>query len=202
LSTLLLVDFDGTLTRKDSTRWLVSALLSRRPWLIPFILVDLFQLVLARFAKSPDALQQSKCRMTGKLIRNIRPEVLEKCLRSFSVQVERHSRPERMEKLLEHTSQGDRVWIVTASPDFAVQFALKTVGPDQVIGTRYEIRDGRYTGRLASPPCFAGEKVNRVEAQLRKENLNWPEQTEGWADSPSDEPLMSRCTRQIWVDPS
>ena len=198
MKTLILVDFDGTLTRKDSTVRLLLSLVRHHPRRIPALLPDLRRMLAARGRGDADGLQAAKCRAVGTLIQGLTDGELEAALYTYTLRVARLFRPTLLLHLKNEQWAGKRVFIVTASPDLAVQYALSRYGLE-VIGTRFEKRKGRYTGTLATPPCFGPEKLTRVEARLREEGLAWPEDTEGWADSPSDQPLLDRCTRQMWV---
>jgi len=65
---ILVFDFDGTMIKRDSTLWLIRALL-RENWLkAPLTFFYLAGMFFARSGK-PERLQELKCRCIGHLIR-------------------------------------------------------------------------------------------------------------------------------------
>lgn len=73
----------------------------------------------------------------------------------------RRLRPEVKERLDWHRSRGDRVVVVSASPEVYVGPAGRLLGVDGVIATRLEVSDGMLTGRYEGANCRGEEKVRR-----------------------------------------
>lgn len=70
-----------------------------------------------------------------------------------------------VEVLDHHLRRGDDVYIVTASmKEWVEPWASRKAIP--VIGTEFEVRDGKLTGHLATPNCRGPEKVTRIKAMV------------------------------------
>ncbi|WP_456448000.1 histidinol-phosphatase [Thiolapillus sp.] len=99
-----------------------------------------------------------------------------------------------------HRKRGDDLLIITATNAFVTAPIAATFGIDQLIATEPEIRNGRYTGRVAGTPCFREGKVKRLEAWLQEHDQNLGN---AWfySDSHNDLPLLEKVTHPIPVDP-
>ena len=63
-----------------------------------------------------------------------------------------------------HKKAGDTVIIITATNRFITQPIAQRLGVTELLATEAEFKDGRYTGRAASIPCFRDGKVRRLRA--------------------------------------
>ena len=99
-----------------------------------------------------------------------------------------------------HRKRGDDLLIITATNAFVTAPIAAIFGIDQLIATEPEIRNGRYTGRVAGTPCFREGKVKRLEGWLQKHDQNLGN---AWfySDSHNDLPLLEKVTHPIPVDP-
>ncbi len=102
-----------------------------------------------------------------------------------------------------HRDAGDVCAVVTATNSFVTAPIAREFGLEHLIATEPEMRDGRYTGKVAGTPCFREGKVRRVDewlaAQGRK--LSGFEASTFYSDSHNDLPLLERVTRPVAVDP-
>jgi len=74
-----------------------------------------------------------------------------------------HVRPEVRRRLDWHRGRGDRVVVVSASPEAYVVVAADRLAADATIATRLEVDvDGRLTGRYDGANCRGEEKVRRL----------------------------------------
>ncbi len=72
-------------------------------------------------------------------------------------------RPDALERWRGHKAQGDRVIIVTASPEIIIRPFAERLGADTLIGTRLHLDDAhRVTGRFDGDNCRGQEKVRRI----------------------------------------
>ena len=58
----------------------------------------------------------------------------------------------------EHQDQGHQVVIISNAPAFMIAPVAKALQVEDIIGTRLEIKDGRFTGRLVKPLCYGKGK--------------------------------------------
>ncbi len=68
-----------------------------------------------------------------------------------------------------HRNRGDTLLVITATNRFVTEPIVQRYGIDNLLATRPEVKDGRYTGNFVGEPCFQQGKVK----QLRQ----WPQDT-------------------------
>ena len=190
----LLVDFDGTLTKKDTNRVLVLSLLKKRPICFWVVIYAIFKM---KFSKSSNNVQFWKNWCIGKLITGMNPEDLNLALESFKKSIINIIRPELLERLLHRKKNGETILVVTASFQEAVSYTLKNQD-FCVIGTQYCEKDGIFTDSIVEPMCFGEGKVQKI--------LKWVENcghevhfVEAWSDSLSDMPMMKLANKRVWI---
>ncbi len=108
--------------------------------------------------------------------------------------------PPAKELLRKHRERGDYLLIITATNRFVTEPIAELLGVDHLLATDPEIRDGRYTGRVAGTPCFREGKVLRLKEWLDATGRNL---AESWfySDSHNDLPLLEQVTFPVAVDP-
>ncbi len=81
--------------------------------------------------------------------------------------VARHLRPDVRQRFDWHRDRGDRVVIVSASPEVYVRVAGSLLGADGVVATRLAVgEDGRLTGHYEGANCRGEEKLRRLRAWM------------------------------------
>jgi phosphatidylglycerophosphatase C len=78
--------------------------------------------------------------------------------------LEQHLRPEVKRRLDWHRDRGDRVVVVSASPEAYVAPAARLLGADGAVATRLEVAGGALTGRYDGANCRGEEKLRRLTA--------------------------------------
>lgn len=99
-----------------------------------------------------------------------------------------------------HRSQGNELLIVTATNRFVTQPIAETLGVRHLLATEPEMKNGRYTGRVAGTPCFREGKVTRLLDWLQERGGNLA-QSWFYSDSHNDLPLLEMVTHPVAVDP-
>ncbi len=157
-------DFDGTVTRRDST---IAFCLSAVPvWrLAPAVALRLPQLAgcgLGLVTRS-----RLKEYLLGAFFRGVDERELRGRAASWAVrELPRLVRPTALARLRWHQLQGHRVVLASASLEIFLEPWARAVGVRDVLATRLEVRDGRLTGRLEGRNCYGLEKVKRLRALL------------------------------------
>ncbi|HJV25823.1 MAG TPA: HAD family hydrolase [Aromatoleum sp.] len=102
-----------------------------------------------------------------------------------------------------HRERGDLCALVTATNDFVAAPFARLLGIDQLLSSRAEVRDGRFTGEVEGELCHGAEKVSRVEAWLAGLGLRWDDLSHStfYSDSASDLPLLARVAEAVAVRP-
>ena len=155
-------DFDGTLTDGGSVFGFLSALTGRHT------------VTSASLALAP---RLAHAALVGGAVADHTKELLfERVLAGVTVDragevgtafahrhLARHLRPDVRDRFDWHRGRGDRVVIVSASPDIYVRVAGERLGADGVIATHLAVNDqGALTGRYEGANCRGDEKLRRL----------------------------------------
>ncbi len=109
-------------------------------------------------------------------------------------------RPEARRLVDQHRHAGRATYIVSAAPQEIVEPLAKSLGMTGAIGTRGEVADGVYTGRLEGPFVYAEGKVEAIEELARWERLDLA-QCYAYSDSASDLPMLNAVGHPVAVNP-
>jgi len=106
-------------------------------------------------------------------------------------------------RVLEHRERDHEIVLITATNSFLAEPIAGELGIENVLATRPEMRDGRFTGRVDGPPCYRAGKLAHLERWLAARSLRFDELDETWfySDSHNDVPLLERVDHPIAVDP-
>ena len=110
--------------------------------------------------------------------------------------------PDAARRLLA-SHRDDLVAIATATNRFITEPIARELGVEHLIATEPEMRDGRFTGRVAGTPSFREGKAARTLAWLAARRQSLGDFSESWfySDSINDLPLLERVTHPVAVDP-
>lgn len=191
---VLLLDFDGTMTHKDTTRILIFSLLRRRPWRVVLVLHLLLRLV---FGGQGQQVQTAKDRCLGLLLAGLSDAEAELALQRYKNIVSLLLREVLLELVNERHAAGQKILVVTASAENAVRCVTSHL-PVRVVGTRFMAHQGRYTGALEGQGCYGAAKVSRIHAWANQQKLQ-VRFVEAWSDSLSDWPMMQLAEKRVWI---
>ena len=184
-STLVLFDFDGTVTRKDSLFDFIRFYRGRTSlylgmlWLAPMLVVFKLGLipnwkakerVLTHFfAHEPEEVFQQKCAMYAQQ------------------RLPRIVKDSALRKIREHQKQGADVYLISASAENWLQSWCESMGLP-LIATRLEVQDGKLTGRIAGNNCYGPEKASRIRCEI---DLSRYDTIYGYGDSRGDREMLA-----------
>lgn len=105
--------------------------------------------------------------------------------------------------IAKHRRLGHLLVLTTATSRFLTGPVAHELGFEHHIATEPEIRDGRYTGRVAGTPNMREGKVERLLEWLAARGLSMSDFRESWfySDSQNDLPLLSHVTHPVAVNP-
>jgi HAD superfamily hydrolase (TIGR01490 family) len=98
-----------------------------------------------------------------------------------------------------HRALGRRVFIVSSSPEEVVKPLAEHLGITDVIATRAEIEDGKYTGRLAFY-CYAENKAVAIAEVAEREGIDLSA-SYAYSDSATDLPMLQAVGNPVAVNP-
>jgi len=100
----------------------------------------------------------------------------------------------------EHLSSGDEVWLVTASPEDFANLIAERLGFTGAIGTKAEIKDGKYTGDLNGKLLHGKEKAIAITELTKVRGINLKD-CFAYSDSHNDLPLLSAVGHPRAINP-
>jgi HAD superfamily hydrolase (TIGR01490 family) len=162
--TVAVFDFDGTITRRDSTLAFCLAAVPRPRLLLGTARVSP-QLAAYRFRLLPNwAVKEAVLRA---FFAGAAEEALRARAAAWAVRdLPRLVRPAAADRLRWHQEQGHRVVIASASLELFLEPWARSAGIDDVVATRLEVRGGLLTGRLDGGNCYGQAKLDRVRDLL------------------------------------
>ncbi|HEX8094764.1 MAG TPA: HAD-IB family hydrolase [Jatrophihabitans sp.] len=99
-----------------------------------------------------------------------------------------------------HLDAGERVWLVTATPEELAAIIARRLGLTGALGTRAEEQDGLFTGRLIGELLHGEAKAAAVRDLALREGLDLAE-CAAYSDSINDIPMLSLVGRPVAVNP-
>jgi len=106
--------------------------------------------------------------------------------------------PAALRLVRQHRELGDYCVVLSSSPQELVERVAAELGVQHGVGTRAEVVDGRFTGRLDGPFCHSDGKLARLRDELGVVDLS---RTWAYSDAGSDLPLLSACAYPVAVNP-
>lgn len=97
-------------------------------------------------------------------------------------------------------ARGFVVAILSASSPYATQPVAEHLGIEDVLCTRLEVQDGRFTGAAHEPLCYGAGKVHFAEAFAKERGVDLAE-SYFFTDSASDLPMLLRVGHPRVVNP-
>lgn len=188
-------DLDGTITRRDTfLPFLLSFGIAQRRWIailqLPFIVLAYVIGIQKDFA--------AKEKLLTIFLRNQEVKVVENHARQFAESwVHPRINFDVIERLRTHQRQGDRVLILSASPDVYVKEIAASLNISEVICTEVLKTPQSYVGKLKTPNCKGQEKLTRLMAYLGQSASNL--MVTAYGDSRHDIPVLEWSKESWWV---
>lgn len=163
--TVVLFDFDGTLTIDDTLPLYMRHVTGRWGQFCSFVSNLPAMIVLAcagwKSVWGIDA-QTTKEKLLHRCFAGKSIEEVDFDARFFKGTIQRAIAVGVHAQMLKYISESVEVAIVTASPEVWVKPWAEVMGVKTVIGTKLEIVDDKYTGRFVGKNCNGQEKVTRI----------------------------------------
>lgn len=162
---LVLFDFDGTLTKRDTLLLFLRFAGGVRFYLLlPIfaLLVLMYKLKLISAKKSKEAI--FSCMFKGyekDRLSKLGQEFIDKLL----MHKEKYFRENALETVISSKETGARVIIVSASPDVWIEPFAKSLGVEY-LSTRFAYVDDKFAGCFFGENCTKAEKVSRIKEYI------------------------------------
>jgi HAD superfamily hydrolase (TIGR01490 family) len=106
-------------------------------------------------------------------------------------------------RVRDHRECGHEIVLITATNSFLAEPIASELGIENVLATRPEMRDGRFTGRVDGAPCYRAGKLTHLDRWLADRSLRLDGVDESWfySDSHNDVPLLEQVDHPVVVDP-
>ena len=178
-------DFDGTITTKDTLFDFITFTYGRSG-LIKCLLLNVWNLFL--YIAKLRSNERAKEKLLLTMIKGTNVRLFEKQCMKYSLnrvpQIINSTTKEIIEK---HKAAGDKLIIVSASPEDWISPWAKENGFAKIVATQLEKKDCLLTGKFASRNCYGNEKVNRLkEIFCNREKVY----LSAYSDSNSDRPML------------
>lgn len=186
---VVIFDFDGTLSAKDTNREFVRYCFghSIRPWLfLPWMLVA----AIARCFNKDGLWWRENIR------RFYTPEMLKNFLPTFIKQHKRERFGWAKERVAVEKAAGNKVILISASPDYVIPYLVRDMKFDAIICSKTH-KDKPWKYHFL---CWGQNKVYAMD-EWAKENNIIPNVVRAYSDSKSDLPIMEIAKEQVWIDP-
>ena len=180
LKTIHVFDFDGTLTTCDTLLRFITFACGRRAFWWGMLLHAPL-LVLMKLGLYDNG--RAKERVFQHFFRGMSEAEFNDWCEWFAEAFAYILRPQGMEALRQALADDHQVVVASASIDRWVRPFFATLSPltphpsplITVIGTEIEVREGRLTGRFATPNCYGEEKVHRLRQLFPELSPHQPE---------------------------
>lgn len=193
---LAVFDLDGTLTRGDTLVHFVTAVLAH--WPIRLLRLPALLLPLIAYACRLYDRGQLKGAVLHVLLGGLNRLPLEDLANAFAHEVlASRLHAEARPTLEKHRAAGDRLVLMSASPDLYVPRIADLLGFDECLCTEVRWNQRVFDGRLAGPNCRGAEKSHRLQL-LRERHPGMP--VIAYGNSPGDLDHLRRCETAVYVN--
>lgn len=110
-------------------------------------------------------------------------------------------RKKALEKIQWHKDRGDRIFIISGSPDIYVQAVCEFLGCNDYACTRLAYNNGKFTGRITGPDCIGQEKEKFIHALAKWHKIDL-KTSSAYSDHESDLPFFESIGKKVAVTPT
>ena len=154
---------------------------------------------LLKYSLGNHDLSEAYASAVSKLAGQQEAEIAKRTSDWFAREVVHRLRPGAVEALAVHRARGDQLVLATSSSPYAAASAVKSFELDEGISSQFEVKEGIFTGRVASL-ALGPSKATRVQewAEARKICLS---DCVFYTDSMTDRALLELVGKPIVVNP-
>jgi HAD superfamily hydrolase (TIGR01490 family) len=193
-------DLDKTVISKSSslalTRPMYRAGLVSRSQMLRGAYAQLVYLMVGADEKRMDQVKDSMAALTKGWDREQVEEVIREALADL---IDPYIYLEALDLMELHRAKGRKVFIVSSSPEEVVKPLAEHLGEVEVIATRAEVVDGKYTGQLEFY-CYGEGKGDAIREIAGQQGIDLSE-SYAYSDSMTDLPMLEAVGHPVAVNP-
>jgi HAD superfamily hydrolase (TIGR01490 family) len=164
------------------------------------LLWDLYQNLRFRLRGSTDDWADTVRQRVGELLAGVPVRDLQRMSPRVLAGVLPRLYPQMLERAYRHQDAGRPVYIVTAASQEMADLLAYVLAFDGGIGSRLEVREGRYTGQAAGPFNYREGKVLSLRELAVAEHIDLSA-SYAYSDSESDLPMLRAVGHPVVVNP-
>jgi putative phosphoserine phosphatase/1-acylglycerol-3-phosphate O-acyltransferase len=192
-------DFDGTLIAGFSATVFLKEQI-RRGDLGPYQVVELISAI-AQFSLGTMGFS-GLMTSAAQLMRGVREaDYIEFGQELYEQQIARKIYPESRALVQAHMARGHTVAVISSATPYQVEPMARDLGVEHIICSRYEVKEGLFTGGIERPLCFGQGKVLAAESLSREHGLDL-DQSYFYSDSDDDLQLLERVGHPQPLNPN
>ena len=192
-------DFDGTLIAGFSATVFLKEQI-RRGDLSPYQLVELLSAV-SQFSLGSMGFS-GLMTAAAKFMRGVREDdYIEFGQELYEQQIARKIYPESRALVQAHMARGHTVAVISSATPYQVEPMASDLDIEHVICSRYEVKEGVFTGGIERPLCFGPGKVEAAESLSRDYGIDL-DQSYFYSDSDDDLELLERVGHPQPLNPN
>ena len=182
---LVLFDFDGTITTKDSLPLFLKYTVTKQQYIFKMVkFLPIFILYKLKLIKNDVA----KEILIASFFKGIEKSQFQQLASNFSLQVlDTILRDDIYQKFLEHIKSQDKVIVVSASIKCWIEPWIKKHNVD-LLCTELLFEDNRFSGKFSTKNCYGDEKLSRV---LEYIDIKQFDKIYAYGDSKGDDAILS-----------
>lgn len=182
-------DFDGTLIAGFSATVFLKEQL-RRGDISPYHFVDLLA-ALAQFSLGTQGFSGLMTSAAQFMRGASEAEYIEFGQELYEQQIARKVYPESRAMVQAHMAKGHTVAVISSATPYQVEPMARDLGIEHIICSRYQVKDGVFTGGIERPLCFGPGKVMAAENLSAEFGIDL-DQSFFYSDSDDDLELLQR----------
>jgi len=189
---LVLFDFDGTLTTKDSFIEFIKFSRGTRRFFIGFFLLSPI-LILYKIRIIPN--WKAKESVLTYFFKGMSLKTFQNYCNDFALdEIENILRPEAVKRLLESKSSDSYIWVISASAENWIKPWTDKMNI-KLIGTKLGTVNDKISGQISGKNCYGSEKVRRIKEMV---DITGFDEIEVYGDSKGDLELMKIATKRFY----
>lgn len=184
MNRIILIDFDGTITKNDSFLRFIHFAVGDIKFSIGLILLSPI-LILYKLKLIPNYIAKQK--MISYFFKGYSEDNFRKIANEYSLNyIDKILRPKAMERIEWHKKQGHKIVVISASIDYWLR-SWCDKNNLELIATQLEIKNNIITGNLLTKNCYGVEKINRIKELYNLDNFEY---IYAYGDSSGDKEML------------